>query len=304
MNHYKIAPLVAFGIVVMLAVSPVSAVEDARTAIDAVLTDFHDAAAKADFGRYFGHFTSDGVFYGTDPEERWTVAEFKRYAKQRFDTGGGWSYTMHERHIFVSPGGDTAWFDEIVESAHNGKCRGTGVLAKTDDRWRISQYNLVIPVPNDFAEQVVRATREGLRRPSTVVVVRHMEKETGDDPGLTGDGRARVERLQAMLLDLDIGAVYSTDTRRTRETAEPFARAADAEIEIYGPHEYYEVVSRALEDSSGDAALIVGHSNTVPAILRAFGIEEMIAIDSAEYGHLFLVHLDELGRASLTHLHF
>ena len=67
MTNYKIAPLVAFGIVVMLAVSPVSAVEDDQTAIDAVLTDFHDAAAKADFDRYFGHFTDDGIFYGTDP---------------------------------------------------------------------------------------------------------------------------------------------------------------------------------------------------------------------------------------------
>jgi ketosteroid isomerase-like protein/phosphohistidine phosphatase SixA len=304
MNLSRIAPRIACCTVLLLAAPPVSAAADDRAAIDSVLTDFHDAAANADFDRYFGHFADDGVFYGTAPEERWTVSEFKRYAKPRFDTGDGWSYTMHERHIFVAHGGDTAWFDEIVESAHYGNCRGTGALVKTDGRWRISQYNLIIPVPNDFADQVMRATKEGLRPPKTIVVVRHMEKQSGDDPGLTGDGRARAERLQAMLRHYDFGAVFSTDTRRTRETAEDFARAAGVEIELYGPHEYYDVVSRAREVSSGDAALIVGHSNTIPALLRAFGIDEVTEIENDEYGNLFLVHLDELGQASLAHLHF
>jgi ketosteroid isomerase-like protein/phosphohistidine phosphatase SixA len=291
------------GILLLLAAAPTAlASNEDKTAIDAVLTDFHDAAAKADFDRYFGHFTADAIFFGTDPEERWTVAEFKRYARPLFDAGKGWTYTKHERHVFVALGGETAWFDEVVESAHYGKCRGTGVLLKTTNGWKISQYNLVIPVPNDFASHVVQATRDGLRPPKTVIVVRHMEKEPGEDPGLTAAGRERIERLQTMLRHIDLGAVYSTDTRRTRDTAEPFAVAAGIEVELYGPHAYYDVVARAREAAGN--ALIVGHSNTIPALLRAFGIDEITSIDSADYGNLFLVHLDELGRAALTRLFF
>jgi len=304
MTISRLRRLASICAILMLAAAGANSADGDVAAIESVLNDFHDAAAKADFDRYFGHFTENAVFFGTAPGERWTVEEFKRYARSRFEAGGGWSYTMRERHIFTAPGEDTAWFDEVVESDHYGRCRGSGVLVRTGGRWRISQYNLTIPVPNDFAGEVVLATRGRLRQPGTVVVIRHMEKEPGDDPGLSGEGLARVDRLRKMLVDLDFNEVFSTDTRRTRETAAPFAREAGLEIELYGPHAYFDVASRARTAASGGAALIVGHSNTVPAIIRAFGIEEVPGIDSAEYGHLFLIHLDGLGRATLTHLHF
>ena len=117
MNARKRIPLAAAVIALLLAAAVGAGDDGERAAIDAVLTDFHDAAATADFDRYFGHFTVDGIFYGTAAEERWTVAEFKAYAKARFDAGDAWTYTMHERNIFVAKSGDTAWFDEIVESA-------------------------------------------------------------------------------------------------------------------------------------------------------------------------------------------
>ena len=62
--------------------------------------------------------------------------------------------------MFLDASGDTAWFDERLENEHYGECRGTGVLRKADGRWRIAQYNLSIPVPNDLASELVERIRE------------------------------------------------------------------------------------------------------------------------------------------------
>lgn len=128
--------------------------------IDTVLNDLHDAAAKADGPRYFALFADDAVFLGTDATERWTIAEFRAYAQKRFDTGKGWTYRSTERHIFFGPSGDAAWFDERVVSEKYGECRGTGALVKREGRWLITQYNLLVPVPNDLLPGVADMIRE------------------------------------------------------------------------------------------------------------------------------------------------
>lgn len=127
-----------------------------------VLDDFHDAAAKADFNRYFGHMTPDAVFLGTDATERWDRKAFQAYCRPYFDKGQGWTYRPHDRHIvFGTPGSRTAWFDELLDNDNYGTCRGSGVLILGDDgRWRIAQYDLSMPVPNDLARDVVRLIRE------------------------------------------------------------------------------------------------------------------------------------------------
>jgi len=278
-------------------------VRDDRAAIDAALTDFHAAAAEPDSQRYFGHFTDDAIFFGTDASERWTVEEFRAYARPIHESGRGWTYHMRQRHIFMAPGNESAWFDEIVESAHYGRCRGTGVLLKQDGAWKIAQYNLVIPVPNDFADQVVLAARQGVSGPKTIVVVRHAEKEAGDDPGLTDAGRQRVERLRHMLGRFEFDAIYATDFNRTRQTAAPFAAAGGLDVTIYDARDPATLASRL---HAGDAAtlLVVGHSNTAPDLLRALGVETDLAMDESEYEHLFIVRLDELGRAAMVHMQY
>jgi len=118
------------------------------------LDDFHDAASKADFKRYFDHFAVNGVFLGTDATERWSVNEFKKYAKPHFDKGKVWTYVSKSRNILLSKDGNTAWFDEMLENQTLGECRGSGVLAKIDHQWKILQYNLTITIPNQFALKV------------------------------------------------------------------------------------------------------------------------------------------------------
>jgi hypothetical protein len=132
---------------------------DARQAVARTLDDFHAAAANADEARYFSHFAPEGVFLGTDGSERWTVEQFRAYAHPHFARGTGWTYRAVERHIELAPDGRVAWFDEVLDNASYGPCRGSGVLRRIGSEWKIAQYNLTIPIPNALAKQVVEMIR-------------------------------------------------------------------------------------------------------------------------------------------------
>ena len=128
--------------------------------VRAALEDFHDAASKADGPRYFRHFSADAIYMGTDATERWTVDEFREFVEPYFSKGRGWTYVARERHAYVSAGGQTAWFDELLDNESYGLTRGTGVFVRTDAGWKMSQYHLTIPVPNDLARTLVDLIRK------------------------------------------------------------------------------------------------------------------------------------------------
>lgn len=169
----------------------------------AVLDDFHAAAAAADGARYFGHFAKEGVFLGTDAEERWTVAQFKAYAQPHFSKGKGWTYHPRSRNVSVSKDGATAWFDEMLDNAKFGICRGSGVLVRRDGKWKIAQYNLSVPIPNALLPEFAATIRErsqagGVRDISAREAAPIVEKRRGSagfvildvrTPGEFQDGR-------------------------------------------------------------------------------------------------------------------
>jgi hypothetical protein len=132
----------------------------AQVEVSKLLDGFHLAASKADGQNYFGAFAPEGVFIGTDASERWTVEQFKAYAQPYFSKGKGWTYHSTGRNISISLTGDIAWFDELLENASYGTCRGTGVLRLIGKDWKITQYHLTIPVPNDLADTLVKMIRE------------------------------------------------------------------------------------------------------------------------------------------------
>lgn len=138
---------------------PADVRETARRAVAAVLDDFHAAAAAADEARYFGHLLDHSIFLGTDATERWDKAQFLAFAHPYFSQGKGWTFVPRDRHVDFAAGGTVAWFDELLDSATYGECRGTGVLEKTASGWKILQYHLTIPIPNDLAEEVVGRIR-------------------------------------------------------------------------------------------------------------------------------------------------
>ena len=133
----------------------------ASGAVGAALDGLHAAAAAADEDRYFGYFTPDAVFLGTDATERWTRDEFRKWAHPYFAKGTAWTYRSTSRWISFAPYRRLAWFDELLENAHLGTCRGSGVLLlQADGSWKIAQYNLSIPMPNDLADDFTKRIRE------------------------------------------------------------------------------------------------------------------------------------------------
>ncbi len=133
--------------------------QEAVEEISSVLDALHEAASEADFDRYFNLYAEDAVFLGTDSWERWPRPEFMEYTRARFDTGTGWTYHKLERNIVVGPGGTTAWFDERLHNEGLGETRGTGVLVREASDWKIAQYNLTIPIPNEIARDVAERIR-------------------------------------------------------------------------------------------------------------------------------------------------
>ena len=131
--------------------------------INNVLDKLHKYASEANGKKYFELFNEQAVFHGTDLNERWSIDEFKKYAQNRFDTGTGWTYTSLERNIFINSSNTTAWFDEIVINEKYGKFRGTGVLSKVDGMWKIDQYNLLFPIPNDLLLKYTKEVKEYLK---------------------------------------------------------------------------------------------------------------------------------------------
>ena len=122
--------------------------------VSAVIDSLHRYASEAKFDSYFKLYASEAIFIGTDASETWTLEEFKNYAKPVFDRGSGWTYKSRDRHIYFSPNQDVAWFDELLDNASLGLTRGTGVLVKTEAGWKVTQYHLTIPIPNDIADSV------------------------------------------------------------------------------------------------------------------------------------------------------
>ncbi|GAB2839553.1 nuclear transport factor 2 family protein [Ferruginibacter profundus] len=123
--------------------------------VAALLDSFNAAAAKADFNKYFGYYTDDAIFAGTDATERWDKKAFMAWAKPIFDKGHAWNFTALERHIYFDKTGTLAWFDELLNTQMK-ICRGSGVLVKQDSDWKLQQYILSATIPNDQLDSIIK----------------------------------------------------------------------------------------------------------------------------------------------------
>jgi broad specificity phosphatase PhoE len=135
-------------------------------------------------------------------------------------------------------------------------------------------------------------------------LVRHAEKqEIGDDPGLNAAGKARAEGLARLLATADLGAVYSTDFRRTRQTARAVAGSRGLEVHLYDPVDPGPLLDTLAE--TGGRYLLVGHSNTVPDMVDRLGGEPYGAIEEqGEYDRLYVVTVGVDGEATTVLLRY
>ena len=125
-------------------------------AINKVLDGYHQAAANGEWDIYFDLMSDDGVFIGTDAQERWVKQEFRQYSSG----SNGWVYTPQQRNVNITPDGLSAWFDEALLSQSYGSSRGSGVLISTAVGWKISQYHLTLPIPNGMVRGITDQIKE------------------------------------------------------------------------------------------------------------------------------------------------
>lgn len=123
--------------------------------INTTLDSWHKAAANAEFDNYFSYMTSNGVFIGTDASENWQLEAFKTFSKPFFDKGKAWSFKSLQRNIYFDKSQNTAWFDELLDTQMK-ICRGSGVLIKVGNDWKIAHYVLSMTIPNDNTNAVVK----------------------------------------------------------------------------------------------------------------------------------------------------
>ncbi len=142
------------------------------------------------------------------------------------------------------------------------------------------------------------------KQTTTLFLVRHAEKadDGTQDPPLNDEGMARAGALALVLKDAGIASVYSTPYKRTRETAAVFANANAIAVKEYKPHDK-AFVSSLLESEKGKAVLVVGHSNTVPAMVNELiGEQRLKDLQESEYDFLYMVQLGV--DTTLTVLHY
>jgi ketosteroid isomerase-like protein len=133
--------------------------------VNLALDAFHAAAADADFAAYSALMTADIVFLGTDASERWQGDAFRDFARPHFESGAGWTYLPEQRSVLLSADGRTAWFDELLQHEKLGRCRGSGVMLLVDGEWKVAQYNLSLPVPNELVYGVAQDIAAFAREP-------------------------------------------------------------------------------------------------------------------------------------------
>ena len=136
--------------------------------------------------------------------------------------------------------------------------------------------------------------------PTVVLLVRHAEKaaQPPQDPPLSEAGSARAQALVAVARDAGVTAIITTQFERTRKTAEPTAAALHITPEVVdaGPAaQHAKAVAEQVLKHAGGTVLVVGHSNTVPAIVGALGAPRPRDLCDSEYDQVFVVVIGDAG---------
>lgn len=167
---------------------------------------------------------------------------------------------------------------------------------------------------------IVTAGTAAAGEPQLVFLVRHTEKAVSpapaagttageksmtapaDDPPLSVAGHERAAKLAAMLRSADIKGIFATEFLRTRQTAAPTAQARHLEV-VLPPAKDLDALMAQVRQLKGNV-LIVGHSNSVPEILKRLGIKDAITIADTEYDNLFVVVRPDAGEPTLIRLRY
>lgn len=138
-----------------------------------------------------------------------------------------------------------------------------------------------------------------------IYIVRHAERaDQSADSGLSTKGVGRAYRLRDMLHDAGITRIFTTEFKRTIETAQPLASEHHLTPQPIAASDIDGLVSKVTGVGPRDRVLVVGHSNTVPALLNALHVDPPISIAEDAYDDLFIVVPQRDGRPVLLRLKF
>jgi phosphohistidine phosphatase SixA len=136
-----------------------------------------------------------------------------------------------------------------------------------------------------YAQQVTGA--------KTIYIIRHAEKDTGSDPRLSAAGLQRAGDLYRLLADKGIGRIYQTKYRRSFMTGDSLRIYGRIDTAFYRPDTTGTGLQESMElhHDQSQAILVIGHSNTVPAIIRSFGVTNFPAKDlpDSEYNKIYIL---------------
>ena len=154
-------------------------------------------------------------------------------------------------------------------------------------------------------------------KPKTVFLIRHAEKEDEprQDPPLKKEGVARAQELARLLRGTGIKAIYTSQFARTKLTAEPVAsklgltataislKSNPANPRQIAEESTTEVVNKIME-RAGENVLVVGHSNSIPDVIKMLGGDVVPTIDERKFDDLFIVTVYAKGKAKVTHMKY
>lgn len=154
-------------------------------------------------------------------------------------------------------------------------------------------------------------------KPIVVFLVRHAEKEAEpkQDPPLTKEGVARSQELARILSTAGIKAIYTSQFIRTKQTAEPLTartgvsvtaltlKPNPSNLRLIAEESTAEVVNKILQ-RPGDNALVIGHSNWIPDVIKMLGGNVVPTIDEQKFDDLFIVTVYGKGKAKVVQLKY
>ena len=142
-------------------------------------------------------------------------------------------------------------------------------------------------------------------QPRLIFLVRHAERAATSgrvppDTGLSAEGKTRADHLGQQLKDAGIAAIFTTEYKRTQQTAAPLAHSLGIQPEIVSAGDLRSLIAK-IKNATGNV-LVVGHSNTLPQIVNALGVHVRVTISEGDYDNLFIVVPDQ--RVRLIQLHY
>jgi phosphohistidine phosphatase SixA len=141
----------------------------------------------------------------------------------------------------------------------------------------------------------------------TIFLLRHAERieYTSPDGVLSEAGEARAQALARLLKDAGVSAIYTTQLKRTNQTAAPLATALGiTPVVVGGPDSIRATLDMVRAREKSGAAVIIGHSNTVPAFLEALGLPGEIKIGEREHDDLFVIVPAATGPPTVLRLNY